>query len=253
MRIWIKSVWQMTDDGLVFLPDESESIDYFGEVAEAKSIIKGIFGGKSSSEKILQRFTPTSFSAPGLSGSFDRIANRFSVARTEEGQRTLDSLRGGFEGLATQIRGLRPQVAPGFGRLTEGRVAAIRGAGKRAVGNLREELSRRRVLGSNFAQREVAGVEAEFGRQEEVARAESFLAELDLTRELIADEFKASLSGMSVVLEQLNFETGLAANLSQGVSQQMQANITAQAQARAAQEQGAGEFVGTILGALFGG
>lgn len=214
------------------------------------SIIKGLFGGKSKAEGILQRFSPTGFSAPGLSGSLNRSTNTFGVTRTAEGQRSLDALRGGFEGLASEIRGLRPQVEPGFGRLTEGRVQAIRGAGQRAVGNLREELSRRRVLGSSFAQREVSGVEAEFGRQEEVARAESFLAELELTRSLIADEFKASLSGSAAVLDQLNFETGLAANLSQSVSQQLHSNITAQAQARAAQEAGATEFLGTIIGAF---
>src|SRR3990167_9069073 len=202
------------------------------------SIVKGLFGGKSKSEKILQRFTPAGFSTPGLTGTFDKGTNTFSVSRTEEGQRTLDSLRGGFEGLATELRGLRPQVAPGFGRLTESRVQAIRGAGQRAVGNLREELSRRRVLGSSFAQREVVATQAEFGRQEEQARAESFLQDFDATRELIGQEFQASIAGSAAVLDQLNFETGLGAQLSNASSQQMQQNILAQAQARAANEAG---------------
>jgi hypothetical protein len=252
MKVWTKSVWQMTDDGLVFLPCESECFEYEGSVAEAKSIVKGLFGGKSSSEKILNKFTPASFTAPGLTGQFNRGTNTFNVQRTAEGQRTLDALRGGFEGFASTIRGLRPDVAPGFGRLTKSRVDAIRGAGRRAVGNLREELSRRRVLGSSFAQREVAATEAEFGRQEEAARAESFLQELELTRDLIGQEFQASIAGSAAVLDQLNFETTVSTNLSNSASQQMQANITAQAQARSSQEAGTAEFLGTVIGAFLG-
>ena len=60
-------------------------------------------------------------------------------------------------------------------------IDAIRSAGKRTIGNLREELGKRRVLGSTFASREIASTEAEFGRIEEQSRAESFLQELTLT------------------------------------------------------------------------
>lgn len=35
-RIWTKAVWQMTDDGMEFLPAESDSFDYDGPIAEAK-------------------------------------------------------------------------------------------------------------------------------------------------------------------------------------------------------------------------
>ena len=128
----------------------------------------------------LKGFTPAGFESPGLSGSFNRSTNSFNLRRTAEGEQALTDLRGGFEGLAGEIRGLRGDVKPGFGRLTRSRVEAIRAAGSRTVGNLREELGKRRVLGSTFASREIASTEAEFGRLEEGARAEAFLQELVL-------------------------------------------------------------------------
>jgi hypothetical protein len=195
------------------------------------NIVKGIFGGTPKGVDRLRGFTPASFSAPGLTGRFAN--NRFSLNRTPAGNAALEDLRRGFTDKAAELRDLRPQVAPGFGRLTKSRVEAIRGAGRRAVGNLREELSRRRVLGSSFAQREVASTEAEFGRQEEMARAESFLSELDLTNQLINQEFDAATRGAAAVLGQLNFETSLAAELSSQASNQNNANRIAQAQAQA--------------------
>ncbi len=214
-------------------------------------IIKGLFGGKSSSEKILQRFQPTGFAAPGLTGTFDKAANRFTLSRSAEGNQTIADLRKAFEGRAAEFRGLRSDVKPGFGRLTRARVEAIRGAGQRAVGNLREELSKRRVLGSTFASREIASVESEFGRQEEFARAESFLQELGLTGELIKEEFSSLITGFQTILGQLNFETSLAANLANSASAQLNANLTAQAEARAAQQAVGESFLNNIIGAFF--
>ena len=217
------------------------------------SIVRGLLGKESSAEKVLGRFTPAGFAAPGLRGSFDKESNIFGVRRTGEGERALTELRGGFEELAGEIGGLREDVRPGFGRLTRSRIEAIRGAGQRAVGNLREELGKRRVLGSTFATREVASTEAEFGRMEEEARAESFLQELDLTRQLIGEQFQASISGAAAVLNQLNFETGLAAQLGDSASRQMQSTNIAMAEARHAQEQSANEFLATVIGAFAGG
>ena len=214
-------------------------------------IFKGLFGGKSKAEKILQRFTPAGFSAPGLTGSFDKGTNTFSLNRTREGNQTIADLRKAFESRAAEFRGLRSDVKPGFGRLTRSRIEAIRGAGKRAVGNLREELGRRRVLGSTFASREIASTEAEFGRLEEAARAESFLQELGLTSELIKEEFASTISGFTAILQQMNFETSLAANLANNASAQLNANLTAQAEAQAAQQAVGESFFNNLIGAFF--
>lgn len=287
------------------------------------SIVKGLFGGRSSAEGILQRFNPAGFSAPGLSGRFDRGSNQFVLNRTGATNQVLQDIRSGFAGRAGAARaaagefaGLRPELQgvrerlqgispelselrgeigdlrgelrPGFGRLTRERIEGIRAQRGRAVGNLREELSRRRVLGSSFAAREVGALESEFARQEDLARAESFMQELQAQDQLIAQElgilgqeagletaqagivgqeaglvgagfealtqaFDSSIAGAQAELQQLNMETGLAAGLSQTASQLINSNLTAQAQARAAQEAGAAEFLGTIIGAFVPG
>ena len=127
----------------------------------------------------------------------------------------------------------------------------MRATGKRVIGNLRESLGRRRVLGSTFASREIASQESEFGRQEEVARAESFLQELGLTSQLIQEEFNSSIGAVRDILQQLNFETTIGANLATAASAQINANITAQAEAQAAQQAAGESFINNLIGAFF--
>ncbi|KKL57869.1 hypothetical protein LCGC14_2231090 [marine sediment metagenome] len=213
------------------------------------SFIGKIFG-KSSGEKRLARFQPASFSSPGLSGTFKD--NRFTLRRGAETSEALGDIRSLSQEQAGAFRGLRDRVKPGFGELTRTRIDAIRNAGKRTIGNLREELGKRRVLGSTFASREIASTEAEFGRIEEQSRAESFLQELALTGELIKEEFSSSISGVLEILKQLNFETAIGAGLSQSASAQLNANLIAQSEARAAQQAAGEDFLGTVLGFIFG-
>jgi hypothetical protein len=195
----------------------------------------------------------------------------------------------GISGLRGEVANLRGQLKPGFGNLTRSRVEELRNNRGRAVGNLREELSRRRVLGSSFALREIGSLESEFARQEDLIRSESMLQEIDATNQLISQElgmlgaeaeiesglvgqeggfvtqqagiagsqyeliarsFDASIAAAQQILNQLNLETSLASGLGESASNLINANLTAQAQARAAQEAGSAEFLGTIIGAF---
>jgi len=217
------------------------------------SIFKGLFGGRSSAEKVLQQFNPVGFSSPAMAGKFNKDTNSFDLTRTAEGNTAIEDLISGFQKRGETFKGLADRVRPGFGELTRTTVDAIRRAGTRSVGNLREELSKRRVVGSSFAQREIAGVEAEFGELEKKARAESKIAELDMTAEFLGESTQAAIDSAAQVMTQLNFESNLSAGLSEAAGAQINANITAQAEARAAQEEGAGGFLGTILGAVVGG
>ena len=209
------------------------------------SFISNILG-KSSGEKRVAAFTPSGFSSRGLSGSFTN--NTFTLRRGDDVSEALGGIQGLSQEQASAFRGLRDRVRPGFGELTRTRIDAIRSAGKRTIGNLREELGKRRVLGSTFATREIASEEARFGQIEEETRAESFLQELELTRQLIGDEFKSALAGIATVLSQLNFESSLAAELSSNASALMQANGEASAEISTARRAGNAEFLTTIAG-----
>lgn len=213
-------------------------------------LVKGLFGGTSKAEKRLQEFTPASFTSAGLSGRFNKATQTFSVTRSPELNSAIDNLVGAFEGRAAEFRGLRDQVKPGFGELTRTRIEGLRAARRKSVGNLRSELQKRRVLGSNFARDEVASRELQFDREEDRVRAESFLGELDATVKLIAAETDAAINAVKTVVDQFNLDSTLAANLSANASQQMQANLRAQGEAAAASEGGAFEFAGTIASAL---
>jgi len=205
--------------------------------------MSGIFG-KSSSEEALERFEPTSFITPGHTGRFS--GDQFFLSRTSQGRSALDDLVAGFDARAAEFRGQRERVRPGFGELTRTRVEAIRQAGLRTVGNLREELSKRRVAGSSFGQGQIASEEARFGRLEEQTRAESFLQELALTTQLIQKEFDSTIAGLATVLSQLNIETALAADLSKAGGEQRLSALGATGSASAARSEGNAELFATI-------
>jgi hypothetical protein len=220
-------------------------------------IVKGIFGGSSKSEQIIRKFQPVGFSTPGgLSADFVPSGTggggSFNLTRGEETNQAISALVGSGVEARRGFSRLRGQVRPGFGRLTQSRVEAIRGAGERTVGNLREELSRRRVAGSSFAQREIASTEAEFGRLEEQSRAEALIQEIGLTGQLIGQEFQSALQTILPILKQLNIESSIAAGLATNASAQINANLVAQGEAQAAQQAAGEDFLGTIAGLIFG-
>lgn len=154
------------------------------------------------------------------------------------------------------IRGLREKVTPGFGALTESRVSTVRGARDRALGNLRENIARRKIAGSSFASDALTRAEAEFSKQEADVRAQSVLEELDLTRRLITDESEVRTKSLLSQLSQMNFETELVNQFSTTISGIQQRNAEAQflAAQKAAADRGAFRekafgFGGRILGA----
>jgi len=213
------------------------------------SFIGKLFG-KSGAERRLRDFQPSNFRSPGLSGRFNKSTNTFSVSRGRGVDSALSSLRQGLEGRSAAFGELRDQVTPGFGRLTRSRVEAIRNARSRAVGNLREELGKRRVLGSSFAQREIAGVEAQFGQIEEQTRAESFLTELGVNADLIQQEFSGAIEAAQAFINQFNIESSLAAGMATNATNAINSNLQAQAQVAQARRDGIGELIGTIIGSF---
>lgn len=97
-------------------------------------------------------------------------------------------LRTGLRGLNFDLGTLRSQVQPGFGRLTEARVTAIRDAAAESIGNLRDSLARRNVLGSSFANDAFSRTRLAFAQEEEKARAESALQEIQLSTQLLQEQ-----------------------------------------------------------------
>lgn len=226
------------------------------------TIIGGLLGRESSASKRLGEFRPSGFAGGGLAGRFDERRNQFLVSRTREREEAIGGVVSGFRGRAQEFGALRERVRPGFGGLSEAiqrntrqRLTEARLRGETRVGGLRSQLARRRVQGSSFARAEVEQLQGELGLEEDRIRAEAgiaeagaFIQEIDLTSQLIGEEFASSIQGAQTVLENLNLEAGVAAELGGLSSQLLQANLTARAEAQAASEAGAAEFLGSLAG-----
>lgn len=173
------------------------------------------------------------FNAGGLIGR--QTASGFNVTPTAARQNLVLGQRRAFGAAANQVGGLLGRVRPGFGNLTEARVNAIQDARRRTIGDLRENLARRRVLGSSFAQDAETRAMAEFARLEEQARAQSFLEELDLTSRLLDRQTELNVANFQAGLAELNLEAETGANMAAGGAQvlsglaQAQGNILADA------------------------
>ncbi len=175
------------------------------------SVVDFIYGDQQKVIDPVRGFKPFGASTPGL--DIEASKRGFDFTRSDQLQGNLDSLSNAFGDQAGQFRELRPLVEPGFGRLTETGVNAIRDARRSTLGDLRTNLSRRRVLGSSFAQGDINRTTAEFQKREDEFRAKTFLQEIDAQRTLINDEFNATTAQYKTLIDQSNFETGLAAQL----------------------------------------
>jgi F0F1-type ATP synthase membrane subunit b/b' len=222
-----------------------------------------LFGDAGKASKPLRRFKPTEFQTSGAQLKnlpSERGTARIALEQTPLISRQLGQISSGAQQAAGELGALREQVAPGFGRLTEAGSAAIQNQRSRAISNLRENLGRRRVLGSSFGEDALARAEAEFGQQEAQFRSQAALQEIEASRVLSQQQFETSVQGSQSIINQANFETGLAAQLSNNISQSMAGLAKAEAGIRADKQGAIGALgtaaitgIGTALGGPLGG
>jgi len=203
----------------------------------AASFAGKLFGG--SGPQI--NYKPPSINAGGLSGKAGSITA--SPQRTDLVNNVANLY--GQEGDA--YGGMLPLVSPGFGALTKAAVDSINNAKSVAIGNLRDNLQRRSVMGSSFGQDALTRANAEFGQQENQARASSFLQELALTNQLTQQQYAAHRNQFQTGLDELNLEANAGTQLASQATAQLGANARMQAQLDAYAQQGAGRFFGQTL------
>lgn len=181
---------------------------------------KDIFiGDEQKIAKPLSTFAPVTFNTPGAGVNFN--SGGFTVNRTPQVGNSLAKIARTGDAAAAEIGALKPLVAPGFGRLTQAGVAAIENQRRSTVGDLRENLQRRRVLGSSFAADDVSRTNAEFAQKEAEFRAEATLQEIQATEKLITAQYQTSIEGAKAIIDQGNFETQIGAELSRQYTQVM--------------------------------
>ncbi len=189
-------------------------------------IVKGIgniIGG--GSDKLFGNNIPnelknprvTSFNAPGLDATFLSPEN-LKLTRSPEVQGSLEGISGAFKSQASELGALKPLVEPGFGRLTESGVRAIRDARRNSLGDLKQNLARRRVRGSSFGADDISRTNAEFAKKENEFTSQAFVQELALSTQLINDQAQAAANSFMQFIAQSNIESSFATQLSSGVS-----------------------------------
>lgn len=201
--------------------------------------------------KPLKNFQPSGFTTPGLTATVGPTG-ALDLTRTPQLSGAITDVSRQFGLGASQLSGLREQVTPGFGRLTQAAKQNIESERRRTIGNLRENLARRRVLGSSFAQDALSRAEAEFAQKGAQMEAQNILAEIDMSTKLLQAETQNRVQQFSTILNQMNFESGLAAQLQSGINQAMQRNAEAQSQIAAQSAAGIGGLIGTVAGGALG-
>lgn len=213
------------------------------------SVTKGIFGDPADTAAPLRKFRPAAFSTRGLSGQFDKKTNTFNLTPSTGLTDAQNQVQQAFGQRGQEFRNLIPGAKEGFASLTEAGVNRLGDKRRRAIGNLRENLSRRRVAGSSFAEDAASRAEAEFAREEEDFRAQTALQEIDATARLIDMSTQSEIQGFQTALDQLNFESQLGAQLSSQATSAMQRNAEMQSQILADFAGARGALVGTAIGA----
>lgn len=186
-------------------------------------LLSGLLGGGSGSKTI------------GAMSSAERRALVGSLAAT-------------FPEQAAYLAGLREKVAPGMSALRASRLEGLAGERSRTLGDLRENLGRRRVLGSSFAQDTLTRAGLEFQKEGDRIRAETFLQELELSHAIANEEFTARRGEFETHLNEMNLQLQVATQIATQATAELNANARMKAELDAQRSAGIGSLVGTAVG-----
>lgn len=199
------------------------------------SFLSNLFGGSTTVQAptlgpppTINFAGPTGFNSPGLSGSFS--GNSYNLGQSPALSSAIGSLQQTFQGQAAALKNLAGTVAPGFSQFRQAGLADLRNQQRANISNLRDNLAQRRVLGSSFANASISQANADYAQNRSNFIAQSYLQELGASQQLIQQQFTAQASGFKTGLDQLNLESGVAADLSGRATSALASVATAQAQ-----------------------
>lgn len=165
-------------------------------------------------------FRPSNYSGPGHNIGINKKGN-ITMTRTGEAQGFMDRLLSGLDTDEGAFGSLLSQISPGFGRFSKATSERFDQDRDRAVGNLREQLAKRRVLGASFANDQIGSLERQYLMDKEEAMSKALLQELEMTNQVIQARSEARNKTISTGLSQIQFETGIGADLQKSVMSNM--------------------------------
>ena len=206
-----------------------------------------LFGGGSSSSDF-RPITSSSARTPAFSLSSSTGDGSVSTSLRRLGTPEQQAFSARFPRILSDVDTLRGTIRPGFSDLRKARLAQVANARTAGLGNLRENLARRRVAGSSFANDASIRAEREFGELAAEQEAQSFLEELSANQQLLGFESEQLFNALERELAELGVTANFASSSADLFSrdQMFAANLAAQEAASR------GEFFGDILGLALG-
>ncbi len=193
-------------------------------------------------------FNPVGASAGGLTTAIPAGGGNITVTPDANRTNAVTGVANTYGGLADQTLGLRNQVTPGYNDLLTSQLGSIDNSARSAVGNLKQNLQSRRILGSSFGQDTLTRANAEFSKQRSDTIASTFLQSLDANNKLLQQEYQARTQQAQTGLNELNLEANVANGLIGSTNQILAQNAQTNAKLQADSQAGAGKFLGGILG-----
>lgn len=195
------------------------------------SFLNDMFGTKVNAPQVQApqiNFTPAGFSGGGLSGGFAN--NTYSVGASAGRNAAVGGVANTFGQQAQDIAGVRQQWAPGMSNLRSSLMTALQNNRTQGLGNLRDNLAQRRVLGSSFAQNSLANADQQYQQQIEQAQAQTFLTELSAQQQLIQQQYTAARGQFQTSLDEMNLEAGITTQLTSQATSALSSAANTQAQ-----------------------
>jgi hypothetical protein len=207
--------------------------------------------------------TPPGFRAGGLAVNWGD--NGYNVGASDARTSAVGNLADTFGALGNQYGTLASSVAPGFNDLLKTRLTDLGNQATAAIGDLKQNLQSRRILGSSFGQDTINRLNTGINQQRDAVIADNYLKSLQAQKELIGQQYQAYAQKFQTGLDELNLEASTASGLmgsAAGILQQNQSllekanefnagsiNSAAQFNAKMSNDQasGFGSFLGKFL------
>jgi hypothetical protein len=179
-------------------------------------------------QKAAKNLKPININAGGLTSSLND--NSLSINSDANRQGLVTQGANLFTQQADQLGALRGQIAPGTSALRAAQLAEIENARQASISNLRDNLARRRVLGSSFGSDALTRSNLDFEQQKSKVIADTYMKELDATNQLINQEFTARQSAVTTQVSELNLQADLGQSLIASATDALKASAQLQAQ-----------------------
>ena len=160
--------------------------------------------------------TPTGFSGGGLTASFG--GNSYGVTADANRTGAVSNLAGTYGDLGNTYGDLLKTVAPGASASLTAQLQDQDNQARSAIGNLKQNLQARRILGSSFGQDTISRANNTVQQQRDATIAQNYQQEFENTSQTIAAQHAAYAQQYQTGLDELNLESGTASGLVSGAN-----------------------------------